>query len=334
MTIRIRPATLVSGIIFWLLTSVPALGSSHTWLLTHVLTPNSPKGKALQYFAREIETASQGAITIRIHDSARLYDDAEGIAALQFGAVHFLAPTTTKITPLVPALALLDIPFLFETREAYYALLAGPFGEYLREQLSLQDIRLLAFWDNGFKQISNSIGKVSYPEDLQGFSIRVMSGTDMSRYYQRYGATAIDLSFREMRQLIRLGAVDGAENTVINFANEDLAPLQPYLTLTNHGLMVYLFIMRESHYRSLSEAQQQIVDEAVRHATEHIHHSVVTEEANALEQLWQNEALQITNLTPGQRRYWRTKVKPVASDFLATLPESIRKLIEAKPSEK
>lgn len=334
MTIYIRSACLVAGILSSLLIATTALAHSHTWLITHVLTPDSPKGRALQYFAREVETASGGVIALRIHDSARLYDDAEGMAALQFGAIHFLAPTTTKMAPLVPELAFLDIPFLFESREEYYALLAGSFGDYLREQLRLKDVRLLAFWDNGFKQLSNSIGKVSYPEDLQGFSIRVMSGTDMSRYYQRYGATAIDLSFREMRQLIRLGAVDGAENTVINFANEDLAPLQPHLTLTNHGLMVYAFVMRESHYQSLPEVQQQIIDHAARQATDYIHLSVVTEEANALERLSHNTALQITNLTPGQRRYWRTKVKPVTLDFLATFPEGVRALMTEKPLEK
>lgn len=333
MTILTRYASVIGGVLGWLLLTVPAFGSSPSWLVTHVLTPDSPKGKALHYFAREVEKASQSEISIRIYDAASLYDDEEGIDALRFGAVHFLAPTTTKMTPLVPALALLDIPFLFATREEYYALLEGALGEYFREQLRANDIRLLAFWDNGFKQISNSIGKVSYPEDLQGFSIRVMSGTDMRRYYQRYGATAIDLSFREMRQLIRLGAVDGAENTVINFANEDLAPLQPYLTLTNHGLMVYAFVMRESHYQSLSEAQQQNIDDAVRQSTAYIHHAVVTEEAAVLQQLAENSALNITNLTPGQRRYWRTKVKPVIAELLATLPESVRSLIVLKPME-
>lgn len=334
MTIGVRYLSLMLAILFSLLIAIPSWGNSQPWLLTHVLTPNSPKGKALQYFGREIERSTQGAIRVRVHDSARLYDDTEGIAALQFGAVHFLAPTTTKMTPLVPELAILDIPFLFETREEYHAFLAGPFGEYIREQLRLHDIRLLAFWDNGFKQISNSIGKISYPEELQGFSIRVMPGTDMSRYYQQYGATAIDLSFREMRQMIRLGAVDGAENTIINFFNEELAPLQPYLTITNHGLMVYAFIMRESHYQSLSKDQQQAVDAAVSQATAYMYSSVEREETDAFERLLSDTSLHITSLTPGQRDYWRTKVRAVTSSFLATLPARIRELVPSKPFEK
>lgn len=287
-----------------------AQSRKYPMIISHVLHPESPKGEAFTYFAQILrETAGGEDVNIEIYPSSTRYIDVEAIEALNRDAIHFIAPTTSKLSVFVPELAVLDFPFLFEDRESYYRLLEGPYGDYVREKLREHDLRLLAFWDNGFRHFSNAIREVVYPEDLKGLSIRVMSGENTGLLYEHFGAHPKVISFLQMPQMLRLGVVNGAENTVINYYDENLMGIQPYLTLSYHSLMIYTFLMSESYYQSLSPEMQEAIDVAAARTTEYINYLVGTREQRFVSLLEQDERVQIVTLPPGVRDLWRKNIQ-------------------------
>ncbi|MBB5020741.1 DctP family TRAP transporter solute-binding subunit [Desulfurispira natronophila] len=291
-------------------------------VVSHVLHAESPKGEAFTFFSEALHKKTDGNIDIQIYPSSSRYIDVEAIEALQYGAIHFIAPTTSKLSLFVPELEVLDYPFLLDDRESYYQLLNGAYGDYIREKLLSYDLRLLAFWDNGFRHISNAIRPVVDPDDLQGLSIRVMSGDKTGYLYELFGATPQEISFAQMPQMLRLGVVNGAENTIINFYGENLMQTQPYLTLSHHSLMIYTFLMRESHYQSLAPEVQEAVIEAAEEATAHMNTLVHSQEARSTVRLEKDSRVKVNHLPEEASDQWRTLArKSFKSDLSRNYPE-------------
>ncbi|SPU14473.1 C4-dicarboxylate binding protein [Bacillus subtilis] len=126
---------------------------------SHVVAENTPKGLAANKFADLVNEKSGGKIKIEVFPNGSLYSDIEEIEALQNGDVQFIAPSTSKLGMLSPEWGVLDLPYAFTDYNAVKKGLNGSIGTQLFDSLKKNQLKGLAYWTNGFKQITTNQGR-------------------------------------------------------------------------------------------------------------------------------------------------------------------------------
>ena len=122
---------------------------------SHVVTPDTPKGKGAERFKQLAEERSKRRVKVEIHPNSQLYKDKEELEALQLGSVQMLAPSLAKFGPLgVKEFEAFDLPFIFKDTPSFRAVTEGPVGKALLAKLEPKGISGLAYWDNGFDVMS------------------------------------------------------------------------------------------------------------------------------------------------------------------------------------
>src|SRR5690348_9276195 len=122
---------------------------------SHVVAPNTPKGKGAEYFKKVAEERTHGRVKVEVYPNSTLYKDAEEVDALQLGAVQMLAPSRAKFGPLgVRDFEVFDLPYLFDNYDELHKITYGKVGQGLFKKLEPKGIIGLAYWDNGFMEMS------------------------------------------------------------------------------------------------------------------------------------------------------------------------------------
>ena len=135
---------------------------------SHVVSPDTPKGKAALHFKQLAEQATQGKVKVEVYPNSQLYKDKEELEALQLGAVQMLAPSLSKFGPLgAKQFEIFDLPYIFQTEEQFVKVTSGKIGQELMASLESKSIKGLAFWSGGFHVFSAN-KPLRKPEDLKG----------------------------------------------------------------------------------------------------------------------------------------------------------------------
>src|SRR5262252_6539173 len=152
---------------------------------SHVVTPDTPKGKAAEKFKELAEERTNGRVKVEIYPNSQLYKDKEELEALQLGAVQMLAPATTKFGPLgIKEFEAFDLPYIFLSVEALRKVSDGPIAQKLFKKLEPKGILGLGFWDNGFTSITTASRPIRKPEDLKGIKMRIQSSKALETEYR------------------------------------------------------------------------------------------------------------------------------------------------------
>jgi len=142
---------------------------------SHVVAPDTPKGKGADKFKELAEKYTNGAVKVEVYPNSQLYKDKEELEALQLGAVQMLAPSLAKFGPLgLKEFEVFDLPYIFPDYDALHKVTYGPIGKELLDKLGEKGIQGLAFWDNGFK-IMSANSPLRTPEDFLGLKMRIQS---------------------------------------------------------------------------------------------------------------------------------------------------------------
>src|SRR3954451_16242408 len=151
-----KKLAIVFGAAVALALAVPALAQAQTVIkFSHVVAPDTPKGKGSLKFKELAEKYTNGKVSVEVYPNSQLYKDNEELQALQLGSVQMLAPSLAKFGPLgVREFEVFDLPFIFDNTAELHKVTQGPAGRLLLSKLEPKGIKGLAFWDNGFKSFS------------------------------------------------------------------------------------------------------------------------------------------------------------------------------------
>src|SRR5207244_9129071 len=142
---------------------------------SHVVAPNTPKGKGADKFKELAEKYTNGKVKVEVYPNSTLYKDKEELEALQLGAVQMLAPSNSKFGPIgVKDFEVFDLPFLLPNTAALRKVTDGPIGKRMLKLLDSKGMTGLAYWDNGFKEMSAN-KPLHMPEDYKGLKFRIQS---------------------------------------------------------------------------------------------------------------------------------------------------------------
>ena len=282
---------------------------------SHVVAPDTPKGRAADYFKKIAEERTKGAVKVEVYPNSQLYKDREEMEALQLGAVQMLAPSLAKFGPLgVRAFELFDLPYIFPNKETLYRVMDGDIGAKLFTMLNAKGITGLAFWDNGFKQMSAN-KPIRTVEDFKGLKMRIQSSKVLEAQMKALGANPQVMAFSEVYSALQQGVVDGTENPMSNLYTQKMHEVQKHLTLSDHGYLGYAVIVNKGFWDGLPANIRATLDKAMADTTVFERKIAQEENDEALAKVKAAGTTQIYTLPYKDRVVWQQALLPVHKEF-------------------
>ena len=290
---------------------------------SHVVASDTPKGAAAEKFKELAEKYTDGKVKVEIYPNSTLYKDKEELEALQLGAVQMLAPSNSKFGPIgVREFEVFDLPYILPDLVTLRKVTDGPLGAKLLKKLEPKGMTGLAYWDNGFKEMTAN-KKLVTPDDYKGLKFRIQSSKVLEAQFRALGAIPQVMAFSEVYQALQTGVVDGEENTASNIYTQKMHEVQKYLTLTNHGYIGYVVVVNKKFWDGLPPDIRGQLDKAMKEATEFGNGQSAKENDDALEAIRKAGKTEIITLSPEQDAAMRKAMEPVYKDVASRVGQPL-----------
>jgi tripartite ATP-independent transporter DctP family solute receptor len=228
------------------------------------LNEQSNQGRAAKVFAEQVEKASGGKMRVRAIGAAALGPDTQMQQALIGGAQEMMVGSTATLVGITKEMALWDTPFLISNAKEADTLLDGPIGEKIKAKLQDKGLVGLVYWENGFRNLTNSKRPITKMEDLDGVKLRVMQNNVYLSSFQTLGANAVPMAFSELFSALETKTVDGQENPFNTILSSKFYEVQKYVTVTNHVYSPWIVLVSKKWWDQLSKTEQQILTDAAK----------------------------------------------------------------------
>lgn len=300
---------------------------------SHVVAENTPKGLAADKFASLVSEKTHGKVEVQIYPNGILYSDENEFDALIRGDVQMIAPAFSKVSNLVPAWLALDLPYAFPNQEAVDQALQGEIGQMLFQSLEQKNMLGLAYWNNGFKQMTSKLKPLVTQEDFAGQRFRIMASKVLEDQFRALHAKPVPISFSEVFRSFERDDVDAQENTISNIYTKRLYQVQRFMTLSNHGYLGYAVIVNKSFWEKLPPDIQKEVRQAMQETTAWANRQAESMNEAQL-RLLQDSGIHIHQLNPQEQASWEQAFAPVYDKYTpiigSELMEKIRQLRKQK----
>ena len=240
-----------------------------TLRLAHVVNEQDGFHIAAVKFQDLVAERTEGVVSIELYPNASLGDERTLLEGMQIGTVDMGVITNGPVANFVEEMAVFELPFLFPSPQAAYAVLDGPIGQELLDKLSEVNLKGLAYAERGFRNLTNSEREVNKPEDMDGLRIRVMENPVYVDTFRALGANAIPMAWTEALTAMQQGTIDGQENPVNVVHSFKLNETQNYMTLSRHTYAPAIFVMGMPAWTKLPEAAQDVLAQAAQEAAEY-----------------------------------------------------------------
>src|ERR1700742_946738 len=290
---------------------------------SHVVAADTPKGKAADKFKELAEKYSNGKVKVEVYPNSTLYKDKEELEALQLGAVQMLAPSNSKFGPIgIKEFEVFDLPYILPDTKTLRKITEGPLGSKLLKLLDAKGMTALAYWDNGFKQMSAN-KKLIAPEDYKGLKFRIQSSKVLEAQFRALGAIPQVMAFSDVYQALQTGVVDGQENTTSNIYTQKMHEVQKYMTMTNHGYIGYVVVVNKKFWDGLPADIRGELSKAMAEATAFGNNKSQQENADALAEIKKAGKTQILIPTADETAQMRKAMEPIYADMAARVGKGL-----------
>ena len=219
----------------------------------------------LTKFKEIADAKAGGKIDVRLFHSGSLGDDVTVMQALQTGTLD-IGTVDTPITTADELLGVFGLPYIFRDRDHVSKVMTGPVGELIAERLQKKGLKVLAYFEGGFRQITNNVRPIVKPEDLKGIKMRTPSSALRIKIFKHYGANASALPFPELYPALQTKVFDGQENPAIEVISGKFYEVQKYLSFTGHVYTISYFMMSDKVHAKLPLDLQKLLREAAQTA--------------------------------------------------------------------
>ena len=268
---------------------------------SHVVAIDTPKGKGAERFKALAEERTRGRVKVEVYPNSQLYKDKEELEALQLGAVQMLAPSLAKFGPLgAREFEVFDLPYIFDNYDELHKVTQGPVGKSMLKKLESKGIIGLAYWDNGFKDMSAN-KPLRTPDDYKGLKMRIQSSKVLDAQMRALGANPQVMAFSEVYQALQTGVVDGTENPPSNLYTQKMHEVQKYLTLSDHGYLGYAVIVNKKFWEGLPADVRTALEGAMADATRYANDIARKENEDAIDAVRKSGKTQVIALSPAEK---------------------------------
>ncbi len=246
-----------------LTTALPALAEIQTRTITvsNGVAEAHPVGNGVVAMRECMTEKSGGAWTLNAFWSGALGNDLDATQALRSGTQEMVITSTSPLVGIEPALGVFDLPFLFANDAEADAILDGEFGEMISDKMPTHGLVNLSFWENGFRNLTNSLRPVTSLEDFSGMRVRVMQNNIFLDTFQTLGANAMPMAFGEVFTALETKAIDAQENPYVTIDTSKFHEVQGYLSATKHAYTPFMVLFSKAIYDTYSSEEQAILSE-------------------------------------------------------------------------
>jgi C4-dicarboxylate-binding protein DctP len=319
---------LKSKVVFAILVAALTVGAAYAQQpivikFSHVVAEDTPKGKGALKFKELAEARTKGRVKVDVYANSTLFKDGEEMQMLQLGNVQMLAPSVSKFGPLgAREFEVFDLPYIFDNIKELHNVTQGRIGQQLFKKLDNKGIIGLAYWDNGFKEMSAN-KPLRTPADFRGLKMRIQSSKVLDGQMRALGATPQIMAFSDVYQALQTGVVDGTENPPSNLYTQKMNEVQKYLTMSDHGVVEYAVIVNKKFWEGLPADIRTTLEGAMKEATTFTNDIAKQQNDDALEKVKALGKTQIITLTPEEKKAWKKAVLKVHRDNEATIGKEL-----------
>lgn len=228
--------------------------------------PDHPYNLGLEKFAELVSEKTGGAVKIDIFPNAALGDERANIEDLQMGTLDIAVSSTGPLGNFVQDFLILDLPFLFKDYDHAHAVLDGEIGQALSAKLD--DIGVVggAFWENGFREMTNSKQPINSVADCAGLKLRCMENQVHMDAFTALGMDPTPMAWSEVFTALQQGVIDGQENPIAVIYSNKVYEAQEHLAITNHVYSPAMILFSKTVFEGLDPAYQTALLEAAQEA--------------------------------------------------------------------
>lgn len=253
--------------------------------------------------------------TVSILDEGRPAGDLAPLVADGTYSMCYLS--TIRFARHVPALSLFDAPFVIGDRGRVWRALEGRFGADIKAAFAKDTPwRVLGFWDNGFRQISNRVRPLRSPADCAGLSIRVQQTDDIVDTFARIGFDVRSIDISEAVRELTAGRIDAQENPLTSINAFGIQKLHKHITLTGHIFGVALLLANAQQYEKWPQAVRDAVHDAAGEATD-FQRKLAVEQDDSLRAAFAADGVAFVDLSADERAAFADAARPVADRLTA-----------------
>jgi len=260
------PRTLSFTALATALSLVSASAMADQWRGWNIHPPEYPNSIALETFAEEVASNTEGRIEPKVYHNAVLGDQPDAIEQTRNGALDFGNFNMGPMGPMVPAANVLSLPFIFKSEESMYRLMDGDIGQRFADAMAEKGLVPLAWFGAGSRNFYNTKGPIETPADVQGMKVRVMNNDLYVDMIGALGGNATPMAYGEVYQSLKTGVIDGAENNYPSYESSGHYEVAGYLSTTSHLVIPECLCVAKASWDDLSPEDQTIVRQAAEDA--------------------------------------------------------------------
>lgn len=280
------------------------------------LAEDSNQGRAVKFFSEDLAKRTGGKLKAKGFANASLGSDVQMQNALIGGAQEMMVGSTATLVGIVKDFGVYDLPFLFNNEQEADAVLDGPFGQKLGAKLQDKGLVGLVYWENGFRNLTNTKHPINKLEDLQGIKLRVMQNPMYIDMFNSFGANAVPLPFSELFTALETKTVDGQENPVNTIQSSKFYEVQKYLALTKHVYSPWILLASKKWWDGLSADEHKAIQEAAV-ASRDFERKDSREAAVKAVDFLKKHGMQVSVISDAELGRMRDKAKPASDKFAA-----------------
>ncbi len=297
-------------------------GAAITLKYGHVSPPSHGQNLGVEAFARFVTEQTKGEIVVKNFPMGQLGGERSLAEQVQAGTLEMATISTAVLENFVPQVAVMDLPFVFPSREAAHAVIDDPaWQEKLFSYLPAKGFVGIGWTENEFRDITNNKRPVRTPADVKGLKIRVMESPVYIDTFKALGASPVGIPFPEIYNALQQGVIDAQENPLYTSILIKATEVNKYVTKTGHILTECIQIVSPEVWDSLTPEQKRIFKEGAKLALKVNREETAKQTAKlpklnvSVDEYAKANGVEVITLTPAERQAFVDAVKPVWAKY-------------------
>ena len=304
----------ITGIVAVAMIAAGAASAQTELRFGHVGEPGSLFAASANHFAEVANEKLGEEYEVVVYGASQLGSDQELLQKLKLGQVTFALPSSV-MSSVAPEFGVFEMPYIIQDREHMKAVEDAMLEDTFNAAAKEQGYRILAFWENGFRHITNNVRPINAPEDLQGVKLRTPKGEWRVKMFQEYGANPTPMAFSDVFTALQTGVIDGQENPYAQIASAKFQEVQDYLSITGHVYTPAYVLVSERNFSQLPEDVQQKLTEAARETQAFVYETAAQMETDLLEEI-KDAGVEVNE---ADKQAFIEASQPIYEDFASTV---------------
>lgn len=288
-----------------------------------------PVGNGVAKMTECLAQKSGGKMKLQAFWGGALGGDLQATQALRSGTQEAVVTSTSPLVGISKELGVFDLPFLFANEKEADAILDGAFGKHISDKMPQYGLVNLAYWENGFRNLTNSKKPITKWEDIGGLKVRVMQNNIFLDTFKTMGANAVPMAFGEVFTALETKAIDGQENPFVTIDTSKFYEVQKYVSATKHAYTPFMVLYSKKIYDTYSPQEQQALVECAIAGRDEQRKVSRALSNKSLENL-KTKGMAVNEISAAEQARMRDRVKPVYEKNATVIGEDTVKLMQAE----